>query len=87
MRLIISPTPPSRRPSIVNFALYQPLELDYGTSRTSTTRVVPVLIFALVVIRAELAALLALQLLLNGRVSLTRLIKVGFFFSLVSVGV
>jgi alpha-1,6-mannosyltransferase len=49
-----------------------------------------VLIFASVVLRAELAALLgsfALQLLLDGRISLARLIKVGLFFSLASVAV
>jgi hypothetical protein len=87
MRLIINPTPPLQHPSTVNFAFYQ--LLDNGSSRTSATRAVAVLIFAAVVIRAELAALLgsiALQLLLDGRISLTRLIKVGLFFSLVSVG-
>jgi alpha-1,6-mannosyltransferase len=60
---------------LVNFAFYQPL--DYGPSQT---------LAAAVVIRAELAALFALQLLLVGRISLTRLIKVGLF-SLVSVAV
>jgi alpha-1,6-mannosyltransferase len=64
----------SLRASLVNFAFYQPL--DYGPSQT---------LAAAVVIRAELAALFALQLLLVGRISLTRLIKVGLF-SLVSVG-
>lgn len=72
----------------MNFAFYQ--LLDNGTSQTPAIRAVAVLIFAAVVIRAELAALLgsfALQLLLYGRISLSRLIKVGLFFSLVSVGV
>ena len=72
----------------MNFAVYQ--LLNYGSSRTPATRAVAVLIFAAVVIRAELAALLgsfALQLLLDHRISLTRLIKVGLFFSLASVGV
>jgi hypothetical protein len=87
MRRRISPIPPLQRPSIVNFAFYQ--LLDNGSSRTSATRAVAILIFAAVVIRAELAALLgsfALQLLLDSRISLTRLIKVGLFFSLVAVG-
>ena len=88
MYLIVSPTFPSQHPSIVNFAVYQ--LLSYGFSRTPAIRAVAVLIFAAVVIRAELAALLgsfALQLLLDHRISLTRLIKVGLFFSLASVGV
>jgi hypothetical protein len=70
MRLRISPIPPLQRPSIVNFAFYQ--LLDNGSSRTSATRAVAILIFAAVVIRAELAALLgsiALQLLLDSRIS------------------
>ena len=88
MRLLISPASHSQRPSIVNFAVYQ--LLNYGSSRTPATRAVAVLIFAAVVIRAELAALLgsfALQLLLDHRISLTRLIKVGLFSSLASIGV
>ena len=72
--------------SIMNFALYQLIE--NGTSRVS--RAVVLLTFAAVVIRAELAALLgsfSIQLLLDGRISLTRLIKVGLFSSLGSIGV
>ena len=72
----------------MNFAVYQ--LLSYGFSRTPAIRAVAVLIFAAVVIRAELAALLGsfvLQLLLDHRISLTRLIKVGLFFGLASVGV
>src|SRR6266702_4363336 len=77
---------PSHLPSTVNLALYQLLE--NGTR--PATRAVALLTFAAVVIRAELAALLgsfAIQLLLDGRISLTRLIKVGLISSLVSVGV
>ena len=86
MRLTICSTVFSHHLSLVNFALYQLLE--NGTSRA--TRAVVLLTFAAVVIRAELAALLgsfAIQLLSDGRISLTRLIKVGLFSSLVSVGV
>jgi hypothetical protein len=84
--LTTSSTIPSHRLSTVNLALYQLLE--NGTRRA--TRAVALLTFAAVVIRAELAALLgsfAIQLLLDGRISLTRLIKVGLFSSLVSIGV
>ena len=86
MRLAIGSTIPSYHLSLVDLALYQLLE--NGTSRA--TRAVVLLTFAAVVIRAELAALLgsfAIQLLLDGKISLTRLIKVGLFSSLVSVGV
>ena len=72
----------------MNLALYQ--LLDNGNSRRLAIRALALLIFASVVIRAELAALLAsfaIQLLLDRRISLTSLIKVGLFFSLVSVGV
>ena len=75
---------------IVNLALYQ--LLDNGDSRRPrpATRALAILIFASVVIRAELVALLAsfcIQLLLDRRISLTCLIKTGVFSSLVSVGV
>ncbi|KAI9463196.1 alpha-1,6-mannosyltransferase subunit [Lactarius psammicola] len=69
---------------LVNLALYQLLE--HGSR--PATRAVVLLTFAAVVIRAELAALLgsfAIQLLLDGRISLTRLIKVGLVSSLVSI--
>ena len=88
MHLIISLAPLSYRLSIVNFALYQ--LLDNRTRGSSATRAVALLIFAAVVLRAELAALLgsfAIQLLSDGRISLTRLIKVDLFSGLVSIGV
>ncbi|KAH9041595.1 alpha-1,6-mannosyltransferase subunit [Lactarius pseudohatsudake] len=69
---------------LVNFALYQLL----GNGPRPAFRAVALLTFAAVVIRAELAALLgsfAIQLLLDGRISLTRLIKVGLISGLVSV--
>jgi len=68
--------------------LYQLLEI--GTSRSTVPRAVALLTFAAVVIRAELAALLgsfAIQLLLDGRISLARLIRVGVFSSLISIAV
>jgi hypothetical protein len=79
-------------PLLVNLAFY--LLLDSGTRgvRTSTTRAswaVALLAFAAVVIRAEIAGLLGLlsiQLLSNGSLSLTRLVKIGIISSLVSVG-
>jgi hypothetical protein len=88
MRLIIRPTVLSHCLPIVNLALYQ--LLDSGNSRRPAIRALALLTFASVVIRAELAALLAsfaIQLLLDRRISLTRLIKVGLVSSLVSVGV
>ncbi len=78
MCLIISSAIPSLRPSIVNFVLYQLLEIGTRSVQTPATRAVAPLTFAAVVTRAELAALLgsfAIQLLLDGRISLTRLIK------------
>ncbi|KAH9053005.1 Alg9-like mannosyltransferase family-domain-containing protein [Lactarius deliciosus] len=69
------PTIPSHLPSI-------------GNGTRPVFRAVALLTFAAVVIRAELAALLgsfAIQLLLDGRISLTRLIKVGLISGLVSV--
>lgn len=72
----------------MNIALYQ--LLDNRARGSSATRAVALLVFAAVVLRAELAALLgsfAIQLLLDGRISLTRLIKVGLFSGLVSIGV
>ncbi|KAH9055207.1 alpha-1,6-mannosyltransferase subunit [Lactarius vividus] len=69
---------------LVNFALYQ----LSGNGTRPAFRAVALLTFAAVVIRAELAALLgsfAIQLLLDGRTSLTRLIKVGLISGLVSV--
>ncbi|KAH8990246.1 glycosyltransferase family 22 protein [Lactarius akahatsu] len=69
---------------LVNFALYQLL----GNGTRPAFRAVALLTFAAVVIRAELAALLgsfAIQLLLDGRISLIRLIKVGLISGLVSV--
>ena len=90
MCLIISPTVLLHCLPIVNLALYQ--LLDNGDSRRPGpgTRSLALLVFASVVIRAELAALpasFAIQLLLHRRISLTCLIKTGVFSSLVSVGV
>jgi hypothetical protein len=79
-------------PALVNLALY--LLLDRGTRavRTSATRAswaIALLTFAAVVIRLEIAGLLGLlsiQLLTNGSLSLTRLVKVGIISGLISIG-
>lgn len=75
----------------VNIALSLLLGRGSGTGRASITRAswaVALLTFAAVVIRMEIAGLLglfAIQLLLDGTLSITRLVKVGVISGLVSI--
>ena len=77
---------------VVNIALSLLLGRGSGAGRASTSRAswaVALLTFAAVVIRMEIAGLLglfAIQLLLDGTLSITRLIKVGIISGLVSIG-
>lgn len=77
---------------VVNLALCLLLDPRSRAGRTSTTRAswaVVLLTFAAVVIRMEIAGLLgllAIQLLSDGSLSITRLIKVGIISGLVSLG-
>jgi hypothetical protein len=77
---------------VVNLALYLLLDHSNRASRTSTNRAswaVALLTFVAVVIRAEVAGLLALftiQLLSNGSLSITRLMKVGIISTGISIG-
>jgi len=77
---------------IVNAALYLSLDRGSRTNGSSTTRsswAIALLTFAAVVIRVELAVLLGLfsiQLLSNGSLSITRLLKVGLISGLISIG-
>jgi alpha-1,6-mannosyltransferase len=76
----------------VNIALSLLLGRGSGTGRASTTRAswaVALLTFAAVAIRMEIAGLLglfAIQLLLDGTLSITRLVKVGIISGLLSIG-
>jgi alpha-1,6-mannosyltransferase len=76
----------------VNIALSLLLGRGSGAGRASTTRAswaVALLTFAAVAIRIEIAGLLGLfviQLLLDGTLSITRLVKVGIISGLVSIG-
>jgi alpha-1,6-mannosyltransferase len=76
----------------VNIALSLLLGRGSGADRASTIRApwaVALLTFAAVAIRVEIAGLLglfAIQLLWNGTLSITRLVKVGIISGLVSIG-
>lgn len=77
---------------VVNLALYLLLDHSNRAPRTSKNRAswaVALLTFAAIVIRAEVAGLLGLftiQLLSNGSLSITRLIKVGIISAGISIG-
>ena len=77
---------------LVNIALYLLLDRGSRAGRTSTTCAswaAVLLTFAAVVIRVEIAGLLglfAIQLLFDGTLSITRLVKVGIISGLVSIG-
>ena len=77
---------------VVNLALYLLLDRKSAT-RASTTRAswsVALLTFVAVVIRAEIAVLLglfAIQLLSDGSLSITRLVRVGILSAGISIGV
>lgn len=77
---------------VVNIALYLLLDRGSRAGRTSTTRAswaVVLLTFSAVVIRLEIAGLLGLfviQILFDGTLSITRLVKVGIISGLVSIG-
>jgi hypothetical protein len=77
---------------VVNLALCLLLDRGSRATRSSTTRAslaVALLTFGAVVIRAEIAGLLglfAIQLLSDGSLPITRLIKVGIISSGISIG-
>lgn len=76
----------------VNISLSLLLGRGSGAGRVSTTRAswaIALLTFAAVAIRMEIAGLLglfAIQLLFDGTLSITRLVKVGIISGLVSIG-
>jgi hypothetical protein len=77
---------------VVNLALYLLLDRSNRATRTSATRAswaVALLTFVAVVIRAEIAGLLGLftiQLLSDGSLSITRLVRVGIISTGISIG-